>query len=93
MKKLGLFKETDVEKLEKLVRTNRGNVKFHEEEKDMMKGFDINTAHHAICSLSVKEMDSHSSTKICRGGGRGINLANQIRNSNGQKLDGEPHQY
>ena len=60
----GLFKETDVEKLEKLVTSNRGNVKFHEEEKDMMKGFDINTTHHVVSSLSVKEMDSHASVKI-----------------------------
>ena len=65
-KKLGLFKETDVEKLHKLVKSNRGNVTFHEEEQDMMKEFDIHITHHAASSLSAKEMDSHSRTKICK---------------------------
>ena len=41
-------------------------MKFYEEEKVMMKGFDINTEHHVVCSLSVKEMDSHASIKICQ---------------------------
>ena len=64
--KIGLFKETDVEKFHKLVRSNRGNVKSHEEEQDMMTEFDINITHHAASGMSVKEMDYHSRTKICK---------------------------
>ena len=41
-------------------------MKFHEEEKDMMKEVDINITHHAVSGMSVKEMDYHSRTKICK---------------------------
>ena len=41
-------------------------MKFHEEEKGMMKEVDINITHHAASGMSVKEMDYHSRTKICK---------------------------